>query len=94
MSAVAAVASKVAATADENTPNSDNRYYQHSLFGSRRDFLKLAAVAGSLPMLNIVFTSTQSLACSYTRVPTRSLASKPRGHDTEIQRLARGGRLP
>lgn len=57
MSAVAAVASKVAATADENTPNSDNRYYQHSLFGSRRDFLKLAAVAGSLPMLNIVFTS-------------------------------------
>jgi hypothetical protein len=40
------------------TPNSDNRYYQHSLFGSRRDFLKLAAVAGSLPMLpNIVFTS-------------------------------------
>jgi len=57
MSAVAAVDSKVAATADENTPNSDNRYYQHSLFGSRRDFLKLAAVAGSLPMLNIVFTS-------------------------------------
>jgi alpha-L-fucosidase len=39
-------------------PNSDNRYYKHSLFGSRRDFLKLAAVAGSLPMLpNIAFAS-------------------------------------
>ena len=64
MSAVAAVDSKVAATADENTPNSDNRYYQHSLFGSRRDFLKLGAVAGSLPMLNIVFTSI----CSDERI--------------------------
>jgi hypothetical protein len=57
MSAAAAADSKVAATADENTPNSENRYYQHNLFGSRRDFLKLAAVAASLPMLNIVFTS-------------------------------------
>jgi len=38
--------------------NSDKRYYKHSLFGSRRDFLKLAAVAGSLPMLpNIAFAS-------------------------------------
>ena len=74
MSAVAAVDSKVAATADENTPNSDNRYYQHSLFGSRRDFLKLAAVAGSLPMLNIVFTSICSgERTSYTlSLPFRS----------------------
>lgn len=48
-------------------PNSDNRYYKHSLFGSRRDFLKLAAVAGSLPIPVHVATGEADLAAELKR---------------------------